>query len=282
MLLLDEFDPTEGDDIDRDLLGAFRALGLTRFQVEQTICANAPGLFLEKVDTALCASFKNESAWALWGRREAVAESIGDTNIYSSNKDRAITYVLGRQLRDFFALLAIGDLLQLFDGKYAELRDKSRVRHGRFSGRRLRRLRSDFLTLSLDVSSLVRDIGSFNARTWRYASDVRFTLNNSARVLRSLEEAGRQKPTPIDLVERWREEYVTRARELAAVDKDYREVLSTVASIGTSIDTIKISRVAIWVSLASLLVALVTLLVADIKPEAPLFAVLRWVISIFG
>ncbi|MFC4111077.1 hypothetical protein [Nonomuraea zeae] len=279
LLLLDRFDPFAESEIDQNFSSALRALGLSRFNVNPITCSNIPGLMLEKVDTGLCATFKDEKAWTLWGQRKSIAESVGDTSAYSDGIDGAVTYVLGEALREFLALLAIADLLELLDAKYAELRDKSRTRHGRFRGRRLRELREDFLTLSLDVSSLTRDIQSFNARTWRHENDVRFTLNASARLARALREVGKKEPDPIDLVDRWRAEYTLRARELAAIDKDYREVLSTVASLGTSIDTIKVSRIAIWVSLASLLVALVTLLVADIKPDAPLFALWQWISS---
>ncbi|GAA3423221.1 hypothetical protein GCM10018953_04040 [Streptosporangium nondiastaticum] len=281
LLLLDEFDPSPGRQIERNFSSAIRALGLTRFEVEHISCANAPGLLLEKVDTVLCPTFKDDNTWTLWGKRESIANGIGDTSIYSQNKDSAITYILGQSLRDFFALLAISNLLQLFEGKYAELRDESRTRHKHFKGRHLKRLRSDFLTLSLDVSSLVRDIDAFNARTWRYANDIRFNLSNPPWVIEKLERAGKKSAESIDLIDMLQARHIKQARELAVVDKDYREVLSTVASLGASIDTIKVSRVAIWVSLASLLVALVTLLVADIKTSAPLFSLMKWIVSLF-
>ncbi|MCG2932237.1 hypothetical protein, partial [Escherichia coli] len=47
--------------------------------------------------------------------------------------------------------------------------------------------------------------------------------------------------------------------ELLEMDKDYRDVLSTVAALGSSIDAFKVQRYAIWVAMFSLVVALLTM-----------------------
>ena len=58
--------------------------------------------------------------------------------------------------------------------------------------------------------------------------------------------------------------------ELASEDKEYREILSAVASLGASIDAFKVGRVALWVSLISLAVSMIALLLADVGSDTVL------------
>ncbi|RLP99782.1 hypothetical protein EAD96_26845 [Micromonospora sp. BL1] len=64
--------------------------------------------------------------------------------------------------------------------------------------------------------------------------------------------------------------------KLIEADRDYRDLLSTVAALGASADTYKISRVALWAAIASLAIAVVTLLLAEVKDQNVLSAVLLW------
>jgi hypothetical protein len=59
----------------------------------------------------------------------------------------------------------------------------------------------------------------------------------------------------------------TLARELVEFDADYRDVLSTVASLSASLDSRRVQRVATGISVGSLIVAAVTLWVTSDQAE---------------
>jgi hypothetical protein len=64
--------------------------------------------------------------------------------------------------------------------------------------------------------------------------------------------------------------------ELSQSDSTIRDILSTVASLGAARDAFKISRIALYVALASLVVAACTLLVTDIGSESVAAHIATW------
>jgi hypothetical protein len=83
---------------------------------------------------------------------------------------------------------------------------------------------------------------------------------------------------PIDLNKREREHQLHLAKELVSFDAEYRQVLSTVASLGASLDSRRVQRVATWVSVASLGTALVALwLSQEAPPDIGQFVKDAWV-----
>jgi hypothetical protein len=58
--------------------------------------------------------------------------------------------------------------------------------------------------------------------------------------------------------------------QAVAADHEYRDILSTVASLGASVDAFRLGRLALWVAIASLGIALMTLLVTEIGDDTAL------------
>jgi hypothetical protein len=145
--------------------------------------------------------------------------------------------------------------------QYAALRDTARPRHGRFRLRDLRRLRSSLLTSSLDLANLARDADA-DPGSRRVDGDARFYVAYAPRTRRALHESGRSVPEPVNLNEDLRERQRHSLSRLVATDRDYRDILATVASLGTSIATTRAGRLAILIAAVSLAVVVVAVVTA--------------------
>jgi hypothetical protein len=157
-------------------------------------------------------------------------------------------------------MLAVSEFLNVMERKYAVLRDKAQTQHGRFKAAHLGELRSSFLTMSLDLASVARDVDAFWRRKWRDEGDARFNVDRAPWIVADDKAAGRTRFTPIDMNRHLRKRHRKWFKRLLAADRDYRDILSTVALLGASIDAFRVGRMAIWIAAASLAVAFVTFL----------------------
>jgi hypothetical protein len=137
-------------------------------------------------------------------------------------------------------------------------------------------LRADFLRLSLDAGSIVRDVENFSGRRWRIWGESDFQMNYSPHISRRDREQGQEVPPAINFTERLRNEGKSQARMISEADKEYREILSAVISLGATVDTFRIGRIALWVSLVSLIVSGVALGIADIGDHTIIGRVFGW------
>src|SRR5664279_5518222 len=263
MLLLNKHDPIPGRT-DRDFSEALRALGLTGHDVLHRTSPEVPQMLLCPVERSLCRALGPKRTWALWGNQDIVAAATPHLDMYGSDNARAITHAADKRMRNVLVMLAVSDFLTIMEAKYAELRDSARTRHVTFKARGLQRLRASFLTLSLDLASVARDVDAFWRRGWRDEGDAQFKLDYAPWIVADDEKTGRKRFTPIDINDDLRKRQRKWFKKLIAADRDYRDILSTVASLGASVDAFKIGRLALWVAFSSLGVALVTLLIADI------------------
>ena len=277
LLLMDKFDPTGGKDQSQSLRSALRALGLTEHDTYQRVSENLRGLVLDPVSVTISPALQGERTWAIWGNSDVVAGHLRDAEMQGSETGRVIGGVVLKRARNFFILMAVSEMLDIMRENYADLRDSARGRHGDFKNKSIKLLRSSFLTLSLDLSSVARDMRGFHNPRWRYDSDADFYIHEIFWVDG---DPDFKKAEPISMGEILKERQSEDFEELTSADKDYRDILSTVASLGASADTFRLSRVAIWISLASLVIACVTLTISDIKPEAPLMRFIKWTIDI--
>ncbi|WP_018351929.1 hypothetical protein [Longispora albida] len=282
LLLTDRFDPTDASTpVPHPDRNAFRALGLTRYETFPGTCPELPGLVLEQVEVGLCPAMNGERTWSLWGNTASVVTQAGSLSAYGQDSAQAIASLAGKRTRNFFVQLAITELLELMERRYAAIRDQARVRHGKFKGKDIRRLREDLLTLSIDLSSIARDVQAFNARTWRDEGDCQFTLDESAAQARRTAEHGHK---PFEAVD-WNMDMAKRQGQhldrLQTADRDYREILSTTVSLGASLDAYRVGRVAIWIAVASLAVSAAALLTVSPDSDAPLARIFRWLGSLW-
>ena len=274
LLLLDRFDPTQGLRQERKLSDSLRALGLDDGSILQRISPSLPGLILSPNDPGLNPTIGHRAA-ALWGNAKIVAAGQRNLQTFGKAPDRAIARAVHRTIDTFLVLMAISDLLTDVEKRYATLRDTARIRHGEFQTKDIRELRANLLTLSLDLASISRDVLSFWDASWR-SDDVQFVVMYTDEFNTTAAAAGHPPIKPRSVNGSMHDDQKERFQRLHNMDGEYRSILSTVASLGASVDTFKVSRLAIWVAAASLVVAIVTLLLSNPGPESLLNSLLRW------
>ncbi|HEX6970514.1 MAG TPA: hypothetical protein VF174_17105 [Micromonosporaceae bacterium] len=269
LVLLERHDPTLGGRTDRDLRNALRAIGIKE-DSEPLVSEDLPGLLMEFVDESMCPALNGRYTKTLWGQVGRTVNGIGDMlSTYGGSFDQvsAIGHFVDRRIGGFLVNLAIVDFLQLKRAQHAVLRDQARARHGRFNRRDLQHLRDSFLTTSLDINSIARDVSKVRQGRYFDWGDAVFFRKPVAWLEQSYVESGSTPRAPINVNEQLQELQELQVKELVEFDADYRSILSTVASIGSSIDAFKVQRIAIWVAFLSLLVALLSLFVTVAGPD---------------
>ncbi|WP_440950851.1 hypothetical protein [Methanosphaerula subterraneus] len=257
LLLLNKYDPSLGQPEERITCDALRALGIINSNFYQNVTDELPGLLLEAVDQFLCPTLKVENTWTLWGQVSKVYKAVPEMYKNRLEEYDPICLYLDQIIRIFFIRLAMSDFLRLKERQNSSLRDTARSRHGQFNRKELEELRDNFLSGSLDTSSIARDVRAFTSRSRHARSEVRFVRRKSAW-LEDLDRKNGEKlqEEPVELDEELNIYLDKKAKELVDFDRDYREILSTVASLGASIDTSKIQRTAIIISVMALIVSL--------------------------
>ncbi|WP_434811713.1 hypothetical protein [Microbacterium sp. bgisy189] len=170
LLLLDEFDPTtvvfaEGNERDvrfarANQMDVYRAVGIDIHDFEEIKAKSLPGLILSQPDRRGRDILADDPTWTLWGNTATVAAGFERERELFGGTVAAV----GHKVDNFYELLpmlAIVEYLGNADARYARLRDRASTRHGKFRGRALRNLRRSFLTLSLNITSIHRDVNEF-------------------------------------------------------------------------------------------------------------------------
>lgn len=289
LLLLDQHDPTaepyrepsREDEIRwRD---ALRALGIVMGAFEQIVSPAFEKLVLTRSDGRLHPDLGDGPAWTLWGSRAAITEawSANGSLRFSDRTDTAVAHHV-ESMYTMLTMLAITDFLDVNEQRYAEIRDRAAARHGRFEPSALRDLRRSFLTLSLDLSTVGREAAAFweSTRRWRWEGDDDFVFRPTPGERARMVEQGRPQKEPVSFNARVRHLQEAQFQALAAADRDYRDILSTAASIGASLDSFKIGRRALWVALVSLAVAVATIVLADVGCNSVVHQALGWPSSV--
>jgi hypothetical protein len=258
------------DTEDRLQHDAYRALGLTEGSFTLT-SPELPAMNLEKAERGIGGYVNGARTWALWGQRQEVIDQARPRmQKYGQVDNWALVAYAGEALQSYLLRLSISELLSTFRIQYAHMRDEARQQHGRFRMKNLERLRTDLLALSLNVGSIERDILTFNKRPYHDAYDAPFTQTTTPR-LRRFEASGfgpvrAPRNTNADMAE----DQAEMLTQLQSDDKKYRDVLSEAASLNSSMQALRTSRVARGIAAASLAVSLATVSVSKVSDHSVL------------
>jgi hypothetical protein len=285
----DPFDAFRGPEIrkrkERDEL---RAVGVSDHYSAWWESTVLPGLVLESTDTRMMPYLDGERTWSLWGNRSRAVTGSRSAQL-GRGDESGLAHNVDDTMRTFLARLAFSDLLTLLKSQATAARDSARRTHGKFRKKDLEVLRKQFLTTSLDLNTIQRDVESFSKEgpyRWRepdfyqdrerwkehqrkYAagnSAVKPTRKKMTKLARLLK---RPTPTPakldpVSLNDILRNSHRSGAVKLAEMDFDYRDILGTVASLGSSIDAYSVQRYAITISIASAVIAVLSLGTASV------------------
>lgn len=268
LLLFDKYDPTRKSEQGMEWRDSLRALGL-REEIYHVQSKELPKLLLSQMHGDGFDHMDGAPAWTLWGKRSAIVRALGEKGLsgYGSDKNRAIAARLVDNMYNVFVMLAVNEYLGVTEASYAKIRDEASRQHGRFRPRSLVTLRKAFLTLSLNTSTVHRDVVVFWNRKWRRVGDAQFTTRLAPKFRAQDRASGRRDEKSTSFNKQLRESQETSFDHLLAADRDYRDILSTVASLGASADTYRMGRLALLVSAASLIVAIAALIVtASLTP----------------
>jgi len=262
MLLFKHVDPTLPDRMPRERLDALRALGLTEHNVHMYSSDALPKLVLSPTSTTMAPSMTASIAWAIWGNLAAAAGAIEHLESYGGGA-RGVANAHEEVAYNLMVTFAISAYIDAMQSQYASLRDDAARRHGRFSARSLNDLRRALLSSSLDLNSVHADLRAHWDRRYRLEGDVDVIFDLHPAIRRRDQREGFTAFEAVEMRKYWRKQQRSEFKRLLAADSEYRQILSTVASLGSSADAYKTGRIALVVALASLIVAAVTLAVTD-------------------
>jgi hypothetical protein len=286
LIMLDEFDPMTAtfDDSNEEqarfaranIHDAYRALGLDISDYEMIKSRSFPKLVLSQPNRRGYDKLSDDPTWTLWGNVTSAGKAFADEReLFGSSAETAVARNVDR-FHNLLPILATVEYLSNLGAGYARLRDRASTSHGKFKPRALRDLRRSLLTLSLNITSMRRDVGEFweLISRWGGLSDFKIHVAPSRKIRDRL--AGRRIPKPTRLDDALKTRLDRHFVRLTEADRDYRDILSTVASLGASADAFKIGRWALWVAVASLVVASATILLADIGCGSVFHSLLGW------
>lgn len=252
--------------------GAIRALGLPHPYFVQRSTA-FPAMILGQMDIRSDSDIEDRCTWALWGNRTEVLNDL--SNLIDSygpgRQDGSIAHYIRDAVENYFLRLSISEMLEVCQARYSAIRDGAR-QHGQ-----LNRLRSSLLTLSIDLSSVDRDIRWYNAQGWQ-EDHAQFFHEDSPFIVAERDEHGHSLSSePINMNERVLTDQMQMLEALRAADSDYRGILTAAASLTASLQSIRTAKAAIWLAISSLGVAIATLFVTDISSNNLLEALSEWI-----
>lgn len=286
LMLFDKLDPTvlPRPALSRDKRiaesGALRALGLGRPVFQMLVSPEMPKLVLHSLHSLGKDPLGNDPTWTLWGSRTAVLKAVGEENLQltGGNNNQNIAHRLVKRMANLFLMISISVYLEATEERFADIRDRAGTRHGKFRPRAIRQLRQDFLTLSLDLASVQRGVAAFWKRSWYWDGDPKFSYVPTPDE-RSRARKGKKSPQePISFNDGLKERHEEWFQQLRDADNDYRDILSTVSSLGSSADAFRMGRLALWIAVVSLVVAVATMLVSQVDGKS----VFEWIWQIIS
>lgn len=250
---------------------ALRALAMEGDFVRNYVSPQVPGAVFTPADSIGRRVDPLRNSWGVVGSYDRMNE-VNDRVGYGKKpySVEVLAAMFDDAVRAFLLHVAVLRYAEDLSATYAAARDEARDRHGKFSARRLEQLRSELLTTSLDLPVVARDSAALWEVGWRRFNGVQVNAEPAP---------GAHAPAPetFDLIEYLGKQREERFSELVKEDADYREVLSTVSSLGASAEASRLGRRALITALGSLLVALVTLLVANTGDETLWSELVEWV-----
>lgn len=276
LLLFDQFDPLEEPYVEQSQTewtkhhSAFRALGIESSSVYYRVSPSFPKLVLSSHDHLFREPLADNPTWSIWGQHGAVVDALGNHAYmgFGTDTGRAIAYHV-QNMYPLLIMLAVSEFIDVNATHYVRSRDRASTRHGKFKPSRLQELRETLLTLSLDITTVQRDIKGF----WTENANQLplFEYERSPRTRFFDAKRGHEPQGIASVNDRLKTEHKKRFQLLLEIDRDYRDILATVSSLGASADSTRTGRLALFVAFASLAVTVVTLLTSDIDWDSFLY-----------
>lgn len=280
LTIFSNYDPLVRERRPRDMDDSLDALGFNEVRSWLYVSPQLPGGTFVPTDEfhrPLYGSVKN--CWGFIGSTSRLQET--DNNESYGPKPWSATTIAHKSddpIRAFLLKAAAQKYLHSLQTTSGLARDSARARHGRYQASELKNLRSEMLRTSLDLHVVARDLATL-WDAWHWGIEV--TLQDSFDMLE-----GHHSPSDLDFIADLRQRQESGFKELLEEDAAYRELMATVASLGSSAEASQLGKRALAVSAVSLIVAAVTLVLADIGTASIWANTVKWwgqfVHSFFG
>lgn len=255
VMLTSKYDPTAADLPDRDLLDSLRALGIDGADFQRNTAKELPRMLFMSSDSLSSKILENNRTWSLIGNRDEVAAAHENFKYQGGDINLGSSYLAVEYVSKTMLILAVTELLSVLEQHYATLRDTAKLQHSVFRVQRLKRLSQNLLNLSLTLSSVRNDLEKLKRDGWKIEG-ADFNIEYAPHVVAHDKKlAGKST----NMSKHLQGNQMKKLEHLTSVDKDYRDILSTVASLGASANSIRITRWALAIAALSLFVALVAL-----------------------
>lgn len=275
ILLFNELDGRFTEPPNEQVRDNLRALGLSSGPtIEKS--DQVPGMVLAPAEVGRDSEMEHRATWSLWGRRSTIVDELSDLRrgLGLGDSDGAIVHCLDRTIQSYFIRLSLSELLRVSQVRYSVLRDTAREMHGVYHMKHLEALRSSLLTLSLDLSSIDRDVRAYSKGGWR-RDRAQFRLEYVPWLAERDVKEGFEILS-VNQNKDLRTQQKKMLKTLATADSDYRQILTSAASLTSSMQSLRSGRVAVLVSLASLAVAATALLLSPPPQHSQLDNIAGW------
>lgn len=165
--------------------------------------------------------------------------------------DNAIAFAINDTARRILLELSLVEYSERLIRTYGSNRDLSEKWYESYSPTHVDALRSFILDNSIDLAEATRDIGAYFRESKAQAVPL------LRRYTRSVDAARQQDPS--DATDEFARKAKRNLEQLVEMDAVYRDVLSTVVSLGTDKRSLEIAWIALVVSIVSLLLAILTM-----------------------
>ncbi len=259
VMLTDKYDPTSRSKKvpDIDMRDALNALGIDITGFYRITAPEMPAIALLQANRMSKQYLDSSRTWSLISRRSKLKQATENFKHQGGDENWGTTHIAYERLGDTLIILAVSELLTILEKQYSTLRDTAQLHHEKFKIRNLNRLNKILLDSSLTLASIRRDVKILQGnRSWFEGASFTMKISPFFR-----DKMGKNDNGPIKFHEDILAQQEKTFERLSQIDKDYRDILSTVSSVGATASTIRLSRWAFGVALASLLAAAVAIAV---------------------
>ncbi len=259
IILTEQLDPTSRSKkfSEHEAADAYRALGVDISSFRRITSKHLPGLLLQQADRLSEPNINTRRTWSLIGKRSKLA-TLTDNFKYYSDEESGVSNMSEDSMGYTLTLLGVQEMLASIEKRFSSLRDQANQNHKKFKVRNLRKLNRIIMDSSFTLTSIKQDITTYlYEERWYDGAELIVTISPPFKD--RLKDTYKESESFHKLVIK---QLNDRHNRLLALDKDIRDILSTVANLGSSASSIVLGRWALGVSALSLLAAVAALVVS--------------------
>lgn len=260
LLLFGQPDTSPAERLGSQQETASRAIGLTERSIVHTP-PELPGIHLGRISRPSANQIEQMGTWALWGQDRVIIEHAARRpKAPAITEDWALVDYVREAVGDYLLQLSISELLCVHHCRYMQIRDEAPRRRGRLRMAHIREQRTNLLVLSLNVRTTERAVRHFNERERAHTRQVQSALDAAPAID---QQVAIEQAKILEL--------------LKADDEQYREILAAALSLTSSMQSLRASRVARWIAVASLATSFLLLMLSDSSQHPRIATVAEWI-----